>query len=165
VVTSTSPTMVVEPSYSRTGEESGRFCRYKTGSSPDRNRKRTMWEDIQMYWKCMIKKIIFRIKDQVANNDLSSLKLNSRLKTLSYLPVWFLIRLGEINMKFAIRVSFVLSIFNCQSKIKWWKIDWLFCFFIITPKMKKCLFFHISLLGSDQKYEMEKRANQDRIWF
>ena len=31
-------------------------------------------------------------------------------------------------------------------------------FFIITPKTKICLFFHISLLGSDQKYEMEKQA-------
>jgi len=71
---------------------------------------------------------------------------------------------SEKDAKSGYHSFFPFSIANQKSNTEKLNGYFVFCFFIITPKMKKSLFFQISLLGSDQKYEMEN-GHQDRIWF
>ena len=72
---------------------------------------------------------------------------------IDIMPLTFLTYLLYIN-------PCIIRSFYFRLEIKKGKSDKLFCFLflILTQKKKKCHVFHISILGANKKYEMEKQT-------
>ena len=101
----------------------------------------------------------------ISENKFTFQKTNLHLRKQIYiLENKFTFWKTNVHFKSGYHLFFPFLIANQKSNNE--KLTGYFVFHYNTKNEKMPVFFQISLLGSDQKYEMEKRVgHQDRLWF